>query len=97
MIVNEPSEDPVGEAIDTLRVCSGPNAPFVTKKVERGNYLVTYRAPAFSCMFFDEIVLNEDFIEDEFQQHLAEEELRAKPADWDPPFHAKRTLNNNIT
>lgn len=92
VIVNEPSLDPVAEAVTILGECSSPNARFITKEIEHGNILVTYQKPAFHCLFEDEVAQTRPQIEQNFLHYLTAAERSQVEIDWEPPFHAKLGL-----
>lgn len=89
VVVNEPSNNPVSNALGVLKRCAAPDARFITTKVEHGNYLVTYSQPAFNCMFWDEVESAREEIEHGYGAFLTTMEKQQMPADWNPPFHAK--------
>ena len=92
VIVDEPSDQPVVDAIHTLEDCSGPNARFITRGIEDGHFLVTYRRAAFHCIFAEEISSQRDLIERTFLAFLTPGERRNMPPAFDPPFNAKLGL-----
>lgn len=92
VIVNEPSEDPISEAKETLKKTSSPEARFITRQIENGHLMVTYREPVFHCLFAPEIEDLTPLITGNFAQYLSSGEKNSMPADWTPPADAKLGL-----
>lgn len=89
VIVNEPSKDPIAEAKDILTKTSGSEARFITRKIEDGHLMVTYREPVFHCLFAPEIEDLSHSITQNFSKYLSLNEKKSMPASWTPPTEAK--------
>lgn len=92
VIVNEPTEDPIGMARATLNKCGGPEARFITRRIESESYMVTYSEPVFHCLFPDEVAQLAPVVEASFSSFLAPAERLVQPDGWEPPFDAKLGL-----
>ena len=92
VIVNEPTIQPIVDALHTLEECAVPNAHFITRQIEDGHHLVTYRQAVFHCLFSEEISTHRNSVERNFFQYLSPEEQKSMAAGFDPPFHAKLGL-----
>ena len=92
VIVNEPTANPIQDAIDLIKKCSGPDARFITRRIEADSYMITYREPIFHCLFADEVEQLGPVVRLSYPNFLAESERRAQPAGWEPPFDAKLGL-----
>lgn len=89
VIVNEPTADPIAEALRILKRTAGPNALFVTKRIENDHLMVTYREPVFQCLFADEIAQITPSLDQALESFLSPTELESKTPDWNPPTDAK--------
>lgn len=92
VIVNEPNEDPIGSALETLNKCGGAEARFITRKIEAESYMVTYREPVFHCLFADEVAQLAPVVDANYTSFLAPAERHMQPSGWEPPFDAKLGL-----
>jgi hypothetical protein len=92
VIVDEPCEQPIVDAIHTLEDCSGPNVRFITREIEDGHVLVTYRRAVFNCLFADEIEAQRPFLEANYLALLTSAEKQSMSEGFHPPFHAKLGL-----
>lgn len=92
VIVNEPAEDPIGTALETLNKCGGGEARFITRKIEAESYMVTYREPVFHCLFADEVAQLAPVVDASYASFLAPAERLMQASDWEPPFDAKLGL-----
>ena len=92
VIIDEPDPNPVETAIELIQICSAPDARFITRPIEAGCYMVTYKKPVFHCLFADEVAQLGPVVARSIDQFLTTSERLAKPADWEPPFDAKLGL-----
>lgn len=92
VVVDEPCEEPVLEAARILDRCASPEARFITREIENGSFLVSYREPVFNCLFSDEIETKRTLLEEDFPAFLTAAERKSMPAGFNPPFHAKLGL-----
>jgi hypothetical protein len=92
VIIEEPAPDPIAEAKEILSKTSGPEARFLTRRIEEGHLMVTYREPVFHCLFRDEITLLAPDLGDQFKSHLSPSERKSMPPGWNPPADAQLGL-----
>lgn len=86
VIVDEPTSQPVIDAIHILSDCAKPDARFITREIENSHYLVTYRLAVFHCLFSEEISSHRKEIETSFLRFLTPTERSSMKANFDPPF-----------
>jgi hypothetical protein len=92
VIVEEPAPDPITAAKEILAKTSGVTARFLTRRIEEGHLMVTYREPVFHCLFRDEITQLTPHLEDQFRSHLSPSERKSMPPNWTPPADAQLGL-----
>jgi hypothetical protein len=92
VIVDEPSDQPIEDATEILKDCAEPAAHFITRKIEHGDYLVTYRRPAFNCLFAEEIERMRPDLEANYLGYLTPEERASMRKDFVMSLDAKLGL-----
>ena len=92
VVVTEPSEDPVSEALERLKACDEPNARFIPEFTKEGDLIISFKEPVFLNFSRAEIVEVLPQLDHQFSTLLTPKERAEAGDEWVPPLHAKLGL-----
>lgn len=89
VIVNEPCEDQVAEAVQLLGACAESDARFVPERTRDGGMIISFKEPVFHR--FSDVELGEltPWLNQVAPTLMTPEEVVSADADWEPPFQAR--------
>jgi hypothetical protein len=88
-LVGEPADNPVAQAVETLRRCAKPDAVFVTEQTTTGDLVVTFTEPVFQWIPSRQRETLADWAGKHLNSLFAPAELAKKAPDWTPAPDAR--------
>lgn len=89
VLVQEPAEDPVAQAVEMLRRCAKPDAVFVTEKTTTSDLVVTFTEPVFQWIPSRQCETLANWAGKNLNSLFAPAELAKKAPDWTPAPDAR--------
>lgn len=89
VLVQEPAEDPVAQAMETLRRCAKPDAVFVTEQTTTSDLVVTFTQPVFQWIPSRQRETLANWAGRNLNSLFTQEELAKKAPDWTPAPDAR--------
>lgn len=92
VLVNEPSENPVKEALSILAGCAQSEARFLSERTAEGDLVVTFKGSVFHWIPGSDINTLEEWSLANFETLLSENERKEAAPGWVPPANARLGL-----
>ena len=92
VMVNEPCDDPLTAARETLAACADPNTPFIPEPTAEGDLIVSFKEPVFQRFTRGELAALAPMIERLAPALLSPAESAATGGNFTPPDVAKAGL-----
>lgn len=89
VVVDEPSVDPLADALSRLEACNQPDARFVPELTTNGDLIVSFKEPVFHTFSAEMQASVQDELERLTPALLTPKERVSAGDDWVPPTHAR--------
>jgi hypothetical protein len=89
VLVSEPSEDPLADAVALLHSCAEETARFIPERTSDGGMIISFKEPVFHRFSNEELEGLGPWLSQVAPTLMAPEEAMSAGDDWNPPFHAR--------